>query len=87
MRRYTNTERRNGELAVRHLSNKAWRCYSDTEPLAVYEVQTDDGFRYDVTGVLEATGLTLDQLGKLLEDYQDALDELDENPFDEEADA
>lgn len=50
------------ELSLRSLSKKAFDFYTDTDPLDVYEYETEDGTRYDVTGCFTYTGLTFKEL-------------------------
>lgn len=78
MKHYTMKEKNNGELAVRWLSEKAQKLYRDSDPLDVFERETDDGRRYDVSGMWDAKNLTLEELEKFFEEIQDILDEQDE---------
>lgn len=48
MKRFTSTEKSNGELAVRQMSEKAQRAYSGTDLLSVYEY-----IDYDATAEAE----------------------------------
>ena len=75
MKRYTSTEKNNGEFAVRRLSDKARGVYNGTDPMSIFELDTDDGIRYDVRGLYDADSLTFDELQEFLEGIQDALDE------------
>lgn len=61
-----------GELATRLLSDKAAAYYNGTDPLTVYEYETGSGKLYTVTGVIEAEGLTFEQLDDMLTTYHDA---------------
>ena len=72
---YTTSEKSNGELAVRYLSKKAQDFYYGSDMNGVFELDTDDGYRYDVTTCCgDYSGLTLDELGKLFEELYDALE-------------
>ena len=50
------------------LTEKAYNVYSDTDPLSIYE--REDGF-YDMEGVVEARGLTAEQVNGILEDLDE----------------
>ena len=74
---YTNTQKINGELAIRTLSEKAQKGYAETDMLTVYEVERDDyedadGWHtkttYDVAIYGEETieNMTLKELDKYL---------------------
>lgn len=63
-RRYTNTEKVAGEQAVRKMSEKAQEFYSQTDPLNVYEYDSDGTKKYAYTGVFEADGLSFFGAGK-----------------------
>lgn len=73
MKHYTRRERERGELAARDLSPKAWRAYCESDPLTIYERETDSGTLYDVRGLIDGGGLTFDELQKALEEYADAV--------------
>lgn len=60
---------------VLSLSDKAWRCYSDTEPLDIFE---EDNGTYTMTGVIEQTGLTADEVNEWLEDLEDEISKQEE---------
>lgn len=67
MRKFTASEKTNGEMAIRNLSEKAQRVYSETDPLDVYE---RDGM-YFVRGCLgNRDNLTIDELDKFF-DFDD----------------
>lgn len=51
MKHFTNTEKINGEMAVRSMSAKAQRGYNETDPMEVY--QTEDGL-----WIKDADGIT-----------------------------
>ena len=56
------------------LSEKAERIYSDTQPLSIFEEETDDGeYRYTVTGFLQGEDLTEDEVNALLESLDTGL--------------
>lgn len=61
----------NGELACRNLSDKAYKVYCDTEPLNIYEYETDEKL-YAFDGALGSQeGLTFDELEAVLEAFAD----------------
>lgn len=80
MRKFTASEKTNGELAVRSLSEKAQKFCSDTDPLEVYErliypAELENEIvtyekRYHVRGCLgNFDDMTLDELNELFEDF------------------
>lgn len=72
MRKFTVEEKRNGELAVRGMSKKAQAFYNGTDPLAVYEYDTEDGRRYAYDGGIgTAEDLTFEEIERIFEEYQD----------------
>lgn len=74
-----------GELAMRAASFEAWKFYVSTEPLQVYEYETEDGKRYAYEGVFgENDGMTFEELQNLFEEIQNELDGLEE--YEEEED-
>lgn len=75
MKRYTISEKQRGELAVLGLSKKAQTFYNETDPLAVFELETDNGARYDVRGFVDFDGLTFEELQAQFEELHDALEE------------
>lgn len=57
------------------LSAKAERIYSDTQPLSIFEEETEDGeYRYTVTGFLQGEDMTEDEVNALLESLDTGLD-------------
>lgn len=73
-KRYTSREINNGELAVRDLSKKAQELYYNCD-IGIRELDTDAGKRYDVVGMYEASGLTLEELESFLTELAEASDE------------
>lgn len=69
-RRFTITESYNGDFAVRKLSKKAQKYYYGTDPLGVFEVETDDGVRYYVTGSDELSAVTFEEMQEYFEAQQ-----------------
>lgn len=74
----TNTMARNGELACRSLSEKARRFYCGTDPLTVWEYETDEGEkRYAVQfgkGAPIDYDLTFEALEQEFEELQAEID-------------
>lgn len=77
MKIFTSTHKVAGEMAVRQMSEKAQRFYSETEPLMVYEyTDMDDNKLYAYDGCLgKEWGLTFDQMQTFLEAMQDDMEE------------
>ena len=50
------------------LTDKARRAYDEYSPLNIFEIETDDGYRYDITGCVQASGLTEAEVNETLED-------------------
>lgn len=73
MKNYTRRETVRGELAARDLSRKARDVYNHTDPLKIFERETDGGTLYDVRGLIDGDGLTFDELQKVIEEYADAI--------------
>lgn len=77
MRKFTVKEKINGELAARNLSDKAYNFYVNTDPLTVYEYETENGkmYAYDSCGLI-VSGLTFAELQTELEELFDEFNEL-----------
>ncbi len=70
--KFNNKQKLNAELSLRSLSEKAQECYSSTDPLDIYEVETDEGVVYFVRGCLgNYDGMTFEQLDSFLVDWQE----------------
>lgn len=67
--KYTQEMKTLGDNAVELLSDKAQRFYHSTAPLHIlgYAACDFDGQLFDVRGVIDASGITFDQLNDLLE--------------------
>lgn len=75
MRKFTISEKRAGEMAVRKMSDKAQNFYSGTDPLNVYEYEQDEKALYAYDGCLgETSGMTFEELEKEFESLQDEID-------------
>ena len=49
------------------LTAAARAVYNNSDPLTITEIETDDGFLYNITGIIERNGLTADQVNEALE--------------------
>lgn len=67
--KYTHEMKTLGDNAVELLSDKAQHFYHSTAPLHIlgYEACDFDGQLFDVRGVIDASGITVEQLNDLLE--------------------
>lgn len=64
------------------LTEKAANVYVGTDPLDIYEYETEDGLRYDVEGATEEHGLTDAEVIELLESWDIVTDGVNEIDFD-----
>lgn len=55
------------------LNGKALKAYNEIDPMLIEEIETHDGYRYNITGTTEAENLTEDELIRGLEDLYDEL--------------
>lgn len=53
------------------LTGKAYAVYCDTDPISIYERETEEGFRYAVRGFDECDNLTAEQVNAMLEELYD----------------
>lgn len=67
---YTSREMDRGEMAVRRLSEKAQNFYANVD-IGVRGIEKENGIVYDVVGMYEAEGLTLDELNAFFEELND----------------
>ena len=65
----TNEMKLNGEMAARSLSDSAADFYNNADPLTLYEYETAEGKRYMLTGVVEKSNLTFEQVDEILKAY------------------
>lgn len=58
------------------LTDRAERIYSVSDPLRIEETETEDGYRYGMTDIIEADNLTEQEVSEYIEglipDYSDA---------------
>ncbi|MBR3330645.1 MAG: hypothetical protein IKG25_05430 [Mogibacterium sp.] len=74
MRKITNAEKVNGELAMRRLSKKAADMYSGTDPLTIAEYEEDGQTLYSMRGALgNEDGMTFEAIQKMLEELADEM--------------
>ena len=52
-----------------YLTPKAAEVYADSDPLVIVEYDTEEGLRYDITGILEADNLTEEEVNEMLEEF------------------
>ena len=74
MKKFTTTEKSNGELAVRGMSEKAQDLYSNCDVIKVYEYTTDDDIKkyaLDYDGFV-TVNLSFEECEERLEDLADA---------------
>lgn len=73
---YTRKEKDGGEFAVRRLSQKAQDIYYGVGgDLGIFEIETDDGIRYDTRGIIDLQKVTFEELQAAIEDYADQIEE------------
>ena len=53
------------------LTEKAQKAYSETDPIRIEEVETDDGYIYNVSGCIECNNLTEEAVNRVFEDLYD----------------
>lgn len=67
---YTQKERDGGEFAVRRLSKAAQDIYYGVGgDLGIFEIETDDGIRYDARGIIDLQKVTFKELQAQIEAY------------------
>jgi len=76
MKKHTVGQKQRGDLAMRSLSEKAFKYYSTTDPLDVYEVETPDGEkRYNIKEApIETLGLTFKELDEMFSDLREQIE-------------
>lgn len=57
------------------LSELANKVYLNTDPMEIEEVETEDGYRYNITGCMEVSGLTESEVNEAIEDWIEEIDE------------
>ena len=63
MRKFNNSEKLAGEMAIRSLSDKAAEFYNGADPLDVFEYEEDGAKLYAYTGAFgERDGMTFEEL-------------------------
>lgn len=73
-KRFTRSEKINGEMAVSTLSEKAEAFTIETDPISVYEVENDEGEkRYYLRGYQDIDDMSLEELEEYLEAQWDCV--------------
>lgn len=76
MKKFSNSQKLAGEMAVRGLSDKAAEFYNGADPLDVFEYEEDGAKLYAYSGAFgERDGLTFEELERDFEEMQDEFDE------------
>lgn len=76
MRKFANSQKVAGEMAIRSLSDKASEFYSGADPLDVFEYEEDGKKLYAYSGAFgERDGMTFEELERDFEEMQEELDE------------
>lgn len=85
MRKFNDSEKLAGEMAIRSLSNKAAEFYNGTDPLDVFEYEEDGNKSYAYSGAFgERDGMTFEELERDFEEMQEELDAFEEEEEDGE---
>ena len=67
MKKFTEKEKNKGELSARGLSKKAYKLYSETNPMAIYEYEKDGNILYAYDSCFGGNeNLTFEELDKEL---------------------
>lgn len=83
MKKFTNSQKVAGEMAVRSLSDKASEFYSGADPLDVFEYEEDGAKLYAYSGAFgERDGMTFEELERDFEEMQEELDAFEEEEED-----
>ena len=84
MRKFTNSQKVAGEMAVRGLSDKAAEFYNGADPLDVFEYEEDGSKLYAYSGAFgERDGLTFEELERDFEEMQAEFDTLEDEEGEE----
>ena len=78
MKEFTAKQTIDGEFAARRLSDEAYEFYSGTDPLEVYEIETVDGKRYTVTGMIELDLVTFEEMQSYFEEVKRQINRLED---------
>lgn len=71
MKRYGN------EKTALELTPRAASIYATSDPLDILERETPEGLRYDLRGLMEADGLTAEEVNGMLEELAEEVEALD----------
>ena len=62
-KKFYNSEKINGELATKLLCDEAREFYNTTDPLSVYEIESDDGEKiYCIRGYQDIDDMTFNEM-------------------------
>lgn len=79
MRKFNNSEKVAGEMAIRSLSDKAAEFYNGADPLDVFEYEEGGAKLYAYSGAFgERDGMTFEELERDFEEMQEELDAFEE---------
>lgn len=79
MRKFNNSQKLAGEMAIRSLSDKAAEFYNGADPLDVFEYEEDENKLYAYSGAFGwRDGMTFEELGRDFEKMQEELDAFEE---------
>lgn len=79
MKKFNNSQKLAGEMAIRSLSDKAAEFYNGTDPLDVFEYEEDGAKLYAYTGAFgERDGMTFEELERDFEEMQEELEDEEE---------
>lgn len=85
MRKFNNSEKVAGEMAIRSLSDKAAEFYNGADPLDVFEYEEGGAKLYAYSGAFgERDGMTFEELERDFEEMQEELDAFEEEEEEEE---
>lgn len=85
MKKFNNSEKLAGEMAIRSLSDKAAEFYNGSDPLDVFEYEENGAKLYAYSGAFgERDGMTFEELERDFEEMQEELEEEEEEEEEEE---
>lgn len=75
MRKFNNSQKLAGEMAIRNLSDKAAEFYNGADPLDVFEYEENGAKLYAYSGAFgERDDMTFEELERDFEEMQEELD-------------
>lgn len=85
MKKFNNSQKLAGEMAIRSLSDKAAEFYNGADPLDVFEYEEDGKKLYAYSGAFgERDGMTFEELERDFEEMQEELDAFEEEEEEED---